>query len=63
VKGLPPEFLGEFVAKVDAVTAAEARAAGEKLFVTRRQTVVVSGDADAIRNDLVPFGEFEVVEP
>jgi predicted Zn-dependent peptidase len=63
VKGLPPEFLGEFVAKVDAVTAAEARAAGEQHFASRRQTVVVSGDADAIRRDLVPFGEFEVAEP
>jgi zinc protease len=63
VKGLPPEFLGEFVAKVDAVTAAEARAAGEQLFASRRQTVVVSGDAAAIRRDLVPFGEFEVAEP
>ena len=63
VKGLPPEFLSDFVPKVDAVTAEEARAAGQKLFTSRRQTVIVSGDADAIRQDLLPFGEFEVVEP
>ncbi len=55
VKGAPPEFLGEYVPRINAVTAAQVRAAGRALFASERQTVVVVGD-ESVRAALEQFG-------
>lgn len=62
-KGLPPEALGEFVMKVNAVTADQVRAVGRKVFTSATQTVVVVGDEPKIREELAPFGEVVSVQP
>lgn len=62
VKGMPPEFLGEFVPKVNAVTAADVREAGRKYFSSARQVVVVVGD-DRVRDDLSQFGAVRTAKP
>ncbi|WP_224366570.1 M16 family metallopeptidase [Hyalangium versicolor] len=61
VKGLPPEFLGEYVPKVNAVTSAQIREAGKKLFASSSQTVVVVGD-DKVKAELEQFGPVRVVK-
>jgi predicted Zn-dependent peptidase len=55
----PPEALGEFVAKVNAVTADQVREVGRKVFPSATQTVVVVGDEAKIREELSPFGKIE----
>jgi predicted Zn-dependent peptidase len=60
VDGLPPTALAEFVPKVDAVSAAQVREVGQKLFTSRTQTVVIGGDAAKIASDLAQFGEVKV---
>jgi len=62
-KGLPPEALGEFVMKVNAVTPDQVRAVGRKVFTSATQTVVVVGDEPKIREELAPFGEVVPVQP
>jgi zinc protease len=62
VKGLPPEFLGEYVPKVHTVTAAQVREAGRKLFASSNQTIVVVGD-DKVKAELEQFGPVRVVKP
>jgi predicted Zn-dependent peptidase len=59
VNGLPPEALGEFVTKVNAVTAEDVRDAGRRYFTSSTQTVVVVGDEPKIREELAPFGAVE----
>ena len=61
-KGMPPEFLGEYVGKIDAVTAAQVREAGRTLFPSRLQTVVVVGD-ESVRKDLGQLGAVRDVKP
>ena len=63
VNGLPPEALGEFVSKVDAVTAEKVQAAGRKHFPSGSQTVVVVGDAKEARAQLELFGAVTEVQP
>jgi zinc protease len=62
VKGMPPEFLAEYVGKVNAVTAAEVRAAGRSLFASRLETVVVVGD-ESVKKELAQFGTVREVNP
>jgi predicted Zn-dependent peptidase len=62
VQGLPVEALAEFVPKVEAVTAEDVKRVGREHFASRRQVVVLGGDADAIRADVELFGPVEVVE-
>jgi zinc protease len=62
-KGLPPEALGEFVTKVNAVTAEEVRAVGRAVFPSATQTVVVVGEESKIREEIGPFGEAVSVQP
>lgn len=62
VKGMPPEFLAEYVGKVNAVTAAEVREASRNLFPSRLQTVVVVGD-ESVKKDLAQFGAVSDVKP
>ncbi len=56
VKGLPPEALGEFVTKVNAVTAESIRKVGQKIYPSATQTVVVVGDEATIKSEVAPFG-------
>ena len=62
VKGAPPEFLGEYVPRVNAVTAAEVRAAARAAFASGRQTVVVVGDP-AVEPELGQFGAVRTLAP
>jgi predicted Zn-dependent peptidase len=61
VKGLPPEALGEFVPRVEAVTAEQVREVGRSYFASRNQTVVVGGDVATIRAEVEQFGDARVV--
>jgi predicted Zn-dependent peptidase len=63
VNGLPPEALGEFVSKVNAVTADQVREAGRAFFPSARQTVVVVGEEAKLESELSQFGEATVVQP
>jgi len=63
VNGLPPEALGEFVSKVNAVSADQVREAGQAFFPSARQTVVVVGDEAKVKAELAQFGEATVVQP
>lgn len=63
VKGLPPEALGEFVPKVEAVTVDDVRRVGRKYYPSRTQSVVIGGDVATIRPALEMFGGAEVVAP
>jgi predicted Zn-dependent peptidase len=63
VNGLPPEALGEFVTKVDAVTAGQVREAGRAFYPSALQTVVVVGDEPKVKAELEPFGAVTDVQP
>ena len=63
VNGLPPEALGEFVTKVNAVTADQVHEAGRTYFPSAQQTVVVVGDEPKVRAELRQFGDAAVVQP
>ena len=63
VNDLPPEALGEFVTKVNAVTGDQVRDVGKKVFPSATQTIVVVGDEAKIREELAPFGEIEAAQP
>jgi|CXWL01.1.fsa_nt_gi predicted Zn-dependent peptidase len=63
IKGLPPQALSEFVAKVDAVTADDVQRLGRTMMRSRDQIVVVGGDRAKIAESLQQFGDFEVVTP
>jgi predicted Zn-dependent peptidase len=63
VNGLPPEALGEFVSKVNAVTADQVRDAGRAFFPSARQIVVVVGDEEKVKAEVAQFGESTVVQP
>jgi zinc protease len=57
--GLPPEFLGEYVPKIRAVTAAQIQAAGKAYLSPEAYSIVVVGNSKAIAEQLAPFGAFE----
>jgi predicted Zn-dependent peptidase len=63
VNGLPPEALGEFVTRVNAVTPEQLRQAGRSLFSSSTQTVVVVGDAAKVKDELAFFGPVTVIKP
>ena len=63
VNGLPPEALGEFVTKVNAVTADQVQAVGRAVFPSATQTVVVVGDEPKIREEIASFGAVGTVQP
>jgi zinc protease len=63
VNGLPPEALGEFVSKVNAVTGEQVREAGRTFYPSVRQTVVVVGDEEKVKAELAQFGEATTVQP
>ena len=63
VDGLPPDFLGRYVAEANKVTADQVQAMGRKYFAPKDQSIVVVGDPKAIDAQLKPFGTFEVFKP
>jgi len=63
VNGLPPEALGEFVTRVNAVTPEQVRAAGRSFFPSATQTVVVVGDEPKVKGELAQFGTATTVQP
>ncbi|HEY6551831.1 MAG TPA: pitrilysin family protein [Vicinamibacteria bacterium] len=63
VNGLPPEALGEFVTKVNAVTADQVREAGRTFYPSALQTVVVVGDEPKVKAELAQFGTADTVKP
>ena len=56
VNGLPPQALADYVPKVQAVTKDDVRRIGKSYFRSRDQAVVVSGDAEEVRESLALFG-------
>jgi zinc protease len=63
VNGLPPEALGEFVPKVNAVTTTEVRTIGRKVYPSSTQTVVIVGDEAKIKEEVAAFGTPTDVKP
>lgn len=63
VNGLPPEFLGEFVTRVNAVTADQVRAAGQSFYPSATQAVVVVGDEPKVKAELAQFGTATTIQP
>jgi zinc protease len=63
INGLPPEALGEFVPKVSAVTVDSMEKLGRTLFSAGSQVVVVVGDAEKVKPDLLQFGEVVELKP
>jgi zinc protease len=63
VNGLPPEALGEFVPKVNAVTVEDIEKLGRSLFSAASQTIVVVGDASKVKAGLQQFGEVVEMKP
>ncbi len=63
INGLPPAALGDFVPKVNAVTAAQVQEVGRRLFASRTQTVVVGGDASKVEGALAQFGPVRRISP
>jgi len=58
--GLPPEFLGDYVPRIQKVTPEQVRAVAKKYFAPERQSIVVVGDPSKLDEQLKPFGEFTV---
>lgn len=63
INGLPPEALGEFVTKVNAVTSDQVREAGRAFYPSAMHTVVVVGDEPKVKAELKQFGEATTVQP
>jgi len=63
VNGLPPEALGEFVTKINTVTAEQVREAGRSFFPSEQQTVVVVGDEPKVKAELAQFGAATTMVP
>jgi zinc protease len=56
--GLPPEFLGQYVPMIQAVSAEQVREMGRKYFDPKTQSIVVVGDSKAVSEQLKAYGEF-----
>lgn len=63
VDGLPPSFLGSYVAEANKVTAAQVQAMGRKYFAAKDQSIVIVGDPKAIDAQLNPYGTFTAFKP
>jgi zinc protease len=57
--GLPPEFLGEYVPKIRAVTSAQVQAAAKAYLSPETYSIIVVGNSKAVAEQLAPFGTFE----
>lgn len=63
VDGLPPSFLGSYVAAVNTVSTAQVQTMGRKYFAAKDQNIVIVGDPKAIDNQLKPYGTFVAFKP
>ena len=59
LRGLPPEFLSQYVTKIQQVTPEQVQAIGKKYFTPEEQIWVVVGDKAQIAEQLKAFGEFK----
>jgi len=60
--GLPAEFLGEYVPRIQKVTPEQVRDVSRKYFAPEKQSIVVVGDPKAVGEQLKAFGEFTVTD-
>jgi predicted Zn-dependent peptidase len=60
--GLPAEFLGEYVPRIQKVTPEQVREVAKKYFNPENQSIVVVGDPKAVGEQLKAFGEFTVTD-
>ncbi|MGI4844532.1 MAG: M16 family metallopeptidase [Janthinobacterium lividum] len=60
--GLPAEFLGEYVPRIQKVTPEQVRDVAKKYFNPENQSIVVVGDPKAVGEQLKAFGEFTVTD-
>ncbi|MGI4719291.1 MAG: M16 family metallopeptidase [Janthinobacterium lividum] len=60
--GLPAEFLGEYVPRIQKVTPEQVRDVSKKYFAPEKQSIVVVGDRKALGEQLKAFGEFTVMD-
>lgn len=60
--GLPAEFLGEYVPRIQKVTPEQVRDVSKKYFAPENQSIVVVGDPKAVGEQLKAFGEFTVTD-
>jgi predicted Zn-dependent peptidase len=60
--GLPAEFLGQFVPKIQKVTPEQVRTVSRKYFAPEKQSIIVVGDKAQVAEQLKPFGEFAISE-
>jgi predicted Zn-dependent peptidase len=60
--GLPAEFLGEYVPRIQKVTPEQVRMVANKYFNPENQSIVVVGDPKAVGEQLKAFGEFTVTD-
>lgn len=58
--GLPPEFLGEYVPKIRAISAEQVQAMAKKYYASKDQSIVVVGDYKAVEGQLKEYGEFKL---
>jgi predicted Zn-dependent peptidase len=63
VNGLPPEALGQFVTRVNGVSAADVRRVGKTYFPSSTQAVVVVGDEARIKEELSSFPTLRTAQP
>ena len=60
--GLPAEFLGEYVPRIQKVTPEQVRDVSRKYFAPEKQSIVVVGDRKAVGEQLKAFGDFTVMD-
>ncbi len=60
--GLPAEFLGEYVPRIQKVTPEQVRMVAKKYFSPENQSIVVVGDPKAVGEQLKAYGDFSVME-
>jgi len=63
INGKTPDDLARYVPGIEAVDKQGIREMGRKYFASRKQTVAVSGDAEAIAEALSLFGEVKPASP
>ncbi|WP_456371711.1 M16 family metallopeptidase, partial [Thiolapillus sp.] len=63
IDGKTPADLARYVPGVEAVSKNDVLAMGRKYLSSRQQSIAISGDASAIRDQLSLFGKVEVVQP
>jgi predicted Zn-dependent peptidase len=54
---LPKEFINDFRRKIDALTPADIEGAAAKYFDTYHAAIVIVGDYDKVKDQVVPFGD------